>query len=789
MHVQSAFRPARRRPDPALVAALGLITFVMGWFVTGLWHVWGQPMLPWLAIPALSALTTYECWRTSCCAGLDADTRRFWGRLGLACVILVPGALSTMYDALSGPVPSQLISVRTQILFGCALALVLTALLRLPSWRRTSGDWLRFGLDTGITMIIAGTLVWHYSLSRIDFSSSPTATPPSVIVTVIVAAVSLVTFVKVAFSGAGRLDRGSLYLLSAGVAMAAAAGTIAPFILDRPYLSTGMVAFPVAEIATIVAARRQRLRRDAPPPARPVARRFSLVPYLSVGLLYVAVLRFVAPAGGEVLLLALAATAVTVLVVLRQLTTLRDNARLLDTVDASLTQLKAYQKQLDHQITHDELTGIGNRSAYADEISARLAAGEPFVVALLDLDDFKTVNDRYGHSTGDALLRTISRRLHDRLRPEDTVARLGGDEFTLLLPGLSTAETDGLLRELLTVVQAPVLEGDLEMVPRISVGLTASRPDDTAGELLRRADVAMYAAKTAGGGRWTWFDPIMDQLAADDARLAADLRQAIARDELFLLYQPIVELPHGGLAGVEALVRWRHPKHGLISPGVFIPLAERNGYIVEVGRWVVEQAVQQAARWERELGPDAPAKVSVNVSARQLGEPGFPAEMAAVLSAAGLDPARLVVEVTETAVLGTGVALEVVRALAAQGLSIALDDFGTGQSSLSLLVHCPVSWLKVDKSFVDGVTTDSPQAVIVDSLIGITEGLRMQAVAEGVETAEQAERLHQAGYRFAQGFHFARPMSEADIELLATVREPRRSPADLGSVSRTPSSR
>jgi EAL domain-containing protein (putative c-di-GMP-specific phosphodiesterase class I) len=277
----------------------------------------------------------------------------------------------------------------------------------------------------------------------------------------------------------------------------------------------------------------------------------------------------------------------------------------------------------------------------------------------------------------------------------------------------------------------------------------------------------MYAAKTAGGGRWTWFDPIMDQLAADDARLAADLRQAIVRDELFLLYQPIVELPHGRLAGVEALVRWRHPEHGLVSPGVFIPLAERDGHIVELGRWVVEQAVQQAARWQRELGPDAPAKVSVNVSARQLGEPGFPAEMAAVLSAAGLDPARLVVEVTETAVLGTGVALEVVRALAAQGLSIALDDFGTGQSSLSLLVDCPVSWLKVDKSFVDGVTTDSPQAVIVDSLIGITEGLRMQAVAEGVETAEQAERLHRAGYRFAQGFHFARPMSESDIALIA----------------------
>ncbi|GAA4926430.1 putative bifunctional diguanylate cyclase/phosphodiesterase [Actinoplanes utahensis] len=752
----------RRRLDPPLLTALSLLVFVLAWFVTGLWHVWSHPVLPWLTLPALSVVATYECARTARCTELDIDTRKFWGRLGVACAMLIPAVFSAMYDALAGPELSQMVSVRTQFCFGLALAMVLMALLRLPTWQRTRGDWLRFALDTGIIMITAGVLIWHYSLSRIDFSASPNATPRSVMVIIVVAGVSLITFVKVAFAGAGRLDQGSLYILSTGVALAAATGAVAPFIVDKPYLHTCLVSFPMSEITAILAARRQRRRRHLPPPARPAPRRFSLVPYLSVVLLYATVLHYMAPDGGEKLLMAVAATAVTVLVVLRQLTTLRDNASLLDTVDASL-------RQLDHQVTHDALTGIGNRSAYSDEITARLAAGEPFVVALLDLDDFKVINDRYGHHTGDALLQTISRRLRDRLRQEDTVARLGGDEFTLLLPGLTEAATDELLRELLAVVQAPVLDGSLEMAPRISAGVTASRPDDTAGELLRRADVAMYAAKTAGGGRWTWFDPIMDQLAASDARLAADLRQAITRDELFLLFQPIVALPHGRLAGVEALVRWRHPEHGLVSPAVFIPLAERNGHIVELGRWVLEQAIGQAVRWQREHGADAPAKVSVNVSARQLGEPGFPDEMAALLSAAGLDPARLVVEVTETAVMGTGVALETIRALAGQGLSIALDDFGTGQSSLSLLVECPVSWLKVDKSFVDGVTTPSPQAVIVDSLIGITEGLRMQAVAEGVETAEQAERLHRAGYRWAQGYHFARPLSASDISLLITA--------------------
>jgi diguanylate cyclase (GGDEF)-like protein len=742
---------------------LVLFTVVEGWFVIGLRHTWSHPVLPWLALPVMSLFATYECFRTARTTAIDVPTRRFWSLLGVACAVLAPATVSAMYDALGGPVPTQVLSIRTEVTFGLAVLIVLWALLRLPTWQRSTGDWLRFGLDTGIIVLTVGVLIWHWAPNLIGLAGSSNTTPRSILAIMVVSTVALITFIKVAFAGAGRLDRGALHILSAGVGLAAATGAIAPFVADRLYLSTSLVAFPLSQLTAFLAARRQQRHNSVRPPARSASRRFSLVPYLSVGLLYAAVLEVEIPQSGEEARMAIAATAVTVLVVLRQLTTLRDNARLLDAVDVSL-------QQLDHQLTHDALTGIGSRSAYTGELSARLAGGEPFVVALLDLDDFKVINDRYGHATGDALLQAISHRLRDRLRPVDTVARLGGDEFTLLLPGVTEADTDLLLHELLTAVQAPVLAGGLEMAPRISVGVTASRPGDTAGELLRRADVAMYAAKTAGGGRWTWFDPIMDRLADDDARLAADLRQAITRGELFLVYQPIVELPHGRLAGVEALVRWRHPEHGLVSPAVFIPLAERNGHIVELGRWVLEQAARQTARWERELGPDAPAKVSVNVSARQLGEPGFPAEVAALLSAAGVDPSRLTVEVTETAVLGTGVALEVLRALSAQGLSIALDDFGTGQSSLSLLVDCPVDWLKVDKSFVDGVTSDSPQAVIVDSLIGITEGLRMQAVAEGVETAEQAERLHRAGYRYAQGYHFARPLAETDIELLIAAQ-------------------
>jgi diguanylate cyclase (GGDEF)-like protein len=760
MHFRS-----RRPLDLPFVASLGLIAFALAWFAIGLVHAWPHPVLGWLPLPLLAAQSTFEFWRTYRSSELDDETRRFWGRLAVAGSFVIAGSLSNMMDAFGGPVITQNIGLRTQLFFGGTLAMIIWALLRLPTWQRSRSDWLRFALDSGIVVLTCGVLVWHFALDR---AAAESHSGPAIM---LIAVVSLITFLKVSSSGAGRLDRGSLRILALGVGLAAATGILTPLLVDKPHLTNSLLALPISQFCGILAARRQRFNGPAPSPERSANRRFSLVPYLAAALLYAVLLKVEIPRGGPEAMMAYAVTGLTLLVVLRQITTMRDNSRLLDTVDANLEQLRAYQKQLDHQITHDALTGISNRAAWSDEISNRLAGGEPFVVALLDLDDFKVINDRYGHHTGDALLQAISRRLREGLRPQDTVARLGGDEFTLLLPGLDEAGTEELLRGLLAGVHCPVLVDGHDLAPRVSVGVTASRDDDTAGEVLRRADVAMYAAKRAGGGRWTWFDTVMDQLADSDARLGADLRQALARDELFVVYQPIVELPDGRLSGVEALVRWRHPEHGLISPGIFIPLAETTGQIVELGRWILGQVVRQTAEWAREHGAAAPEKVSVNVSARQLSEPDFPAEVAALLAAHGLDPARLVIEVTETAVLGTDIALDAVRRLHDLGLRIALDDFGTGQSSLSLLVECPVHWLKVDKSFVDGVTTASPQAVIVDGLIGITRGLRMQAVAEGVETAGQAERLYRAGYRFAQGYHFARPMPVADIELLLTMQD------------------
>lgn len=775
----SELRPAfprgmtgRIRPQATTVAGIALCLFDLVWFVVGLVHHWAHPVVGWIPMPFGAALAAYACWRVTRRGDLAPTVRRFWGRMGLACAALAVAVVSNAADAFRGGEPTQWISPRTLGIYMIILGVAIWALLRLPTWQRTRRDWFRFTLDTGILLLATSAFMWHYSLRKLDLWTMQTGSKLPTVAITLVALVSMLAFVKVAFAGAGKLDRRALHILSYGVAASAVSGSVSVFIVDKPYLSSSFLACSIAAVSAQIAAARQfrapMSDEGDPTPVRPA----SVLPYLAAVAVSALLIAVAAPGGGEVLTIAVCAVAMTVLVMVRQFGMLRENGRLLRTVDANLQQLRDYQARLAHQVSHDTLTEIPNRALFNERVTAQLVDGRPFHVALLDLDDFKVINDRLGHGTGDALLKVVSRRLRQRLRPTDTVARLGGDEFTLLLPGRTADETTALLRELVDTVQEPVLLHGQDMVVRISAGVTTAQDGDTPEELLRRADVAMYSAKQVGGGRTTWFDPMMDKLADADAKLGHDLRQALARDELFVLYQPIVELPHGRLAGVEALVRWRHPEHGLVSPAIFIPVAERNGSIVDVGWWILEQVVRQAAEWERVYGPEAPEKVSVNISARQLGEPGFAGRVGALLKESGLTPYMLVAEVTETAVLGTGEALDAVHELHQLGMRVALDDFGTGQSSLSLLVDTPVRVLKVDKSFVDGVTLSSPQAVIVDGLIGITDGLAIEAVAEGVETAEQADRLHAVGYRFAQGFHFARPMPPEDVALLLAPVSP-----------------
>jgi diguanylate cyclase (GGDEF)-like protein len=427
----------------------------------------------------------------------------------------------------------------------------------------------------------------------------------------------------------------------------------------------------------------------------------------------------------------------------------------------------AQTRQLRRFAMHDDLTGLANRRLLRQRLRAVTPAAQ---LVLLDLDDFKVVNDRLGHAAGDEVLTAVADRLRAAVAPigpAATVARLGGDEFAVLLPQADDATTDALVGRVLAALHEPVPVGGADILVRVSAGAAA---DGGVGGLLRRADLAMYAAKT-GGLTYARYAPELDEDAMSAARLAAELREALDRGEFRLVYQPIVTLPTGELTAVEALVRWDRPAPGdPVGPGEFIPAAEDSGLIVELGDWVLREACRQGAEWRRRLGAAAPSRISVNVSPRQLREPGFAGRLAAILAGTGLPAASLAVEVTETAVFDSEPALRALHAIHDLGVRIALDDFGTGQSSLTLLQTCPADILKVDKSFIDNVTAAGRHAVIASSLISISEGLGLIAVAEGVETTAQADHLFRLGYRLAQGYHFGRPVPPQEIT--ATLREP-----------------
>jgi diguanylate cyclase (GGDEF)-like protein len=407
----------------------------------------------------------------------------------------------------------------------------------------------------------------------------------------------------------------------------------------------------------------------------------------------------------------------------------------------------------------DELTGLANRRMLEQHIRTSLTHGAAVHVALVDLDGFKGINDRLGHAVGDQLLVAVAAQLRAAVRPNDLVARLGGDEFAVFMPAATEEEADRVVERVTAVWRQPFSVGQHQLLVQGSVGVADGMGTTEPLELVRRADIAMYAAKEAGGRRHRRYRTELDEQATEHARLGAQLRRALDGGQFGLVYQPIVTLPDGQLVGVEALVRWRHPQRGLVSPAEFVPIAEQNGLVVELGHWVLEQACRQSVDWLARFGPAAPEKMSVNVSPRQLTASGFAERVAAVLAQTGLPAHRLTIEVTETAVFGGGAAVEAVNAIRALGVRVALDDFGTGHSSLGLLQTCPVDILKVDKSFVDNITLAGRHSVIAAALINVSEALNLTAIAEGVETAEQADTLFRLGYRLAQGYYFGRPVA------------------------------
>ena len=428
-------------------------------------------------------------------------------------------------------------------------------------------------------------------------------------------------------------------------------------------------------------------------------------------------------------------------------------------LERSLAQLSSLKEELRFQAYHDPLTGLANRALFIEQVDRQLSdqPDELPVVLFVDVDDFKMVNDSFGHGTGDALLIEIGQRLRGCVRNDDMAARLGGDEFGILLvDDARLSRAHAISERIITALKTPFAIGGKELRVGASIGIAASTGAvEAPQELLRNADVAMYMAKARGKGQAAVFEPAMHATMIQRHDLGAALHRAVGRDEFLLRFQPVVSLAEGVTVGAEALIRWRHPVRGVVAPADFIGVAEESDVILPIGRWVLVEACREARRWDPARG--AAPWVSVNLSARQVQQDSFLADVGAALEVSGLPPDRLVLEVTETLMMQDPEgSAEKFAALKRMGVRTAIDDFGTGYSSLSYLRKFPVDMIKIARDFVD--VADEDDWAFAHAIVSLGQRLGLKIVAEGVERAAQADRLQLMGCDYAQGYLFARPL-------------------------------
>jgi diguanylate cyclase (GGDEF)-like protein len=439
---------------------------------------------------------------------------------------------------------------------------------------------------------------------------------------------------------------------------------------------------------------------------------------------------------------------------------------------------KELEERLRYQAFHDQLTGLPNRAYMLDKIveaEQLRVQGTPSAVLFLDVDNLKAVNDNLGHEGGDTLIKLLSERMVGCVRDTDTVARLSGDEFAILLigPG-SEHQAERVAHRLINSLRAPTKIGEHLVRTGFSIGLATSATCAASGiSMLRAADLAMYAAKSSGKGRLEVFQPSHHTAHVERDAVRGELSGALDAGQLELHYQPIVDVCSQQIVGFEALLRWRHPERGLISPLEFIPLAEETGLIVPIGRWVLQEATRQAASWQNR-SPLGRLRMSVNVSVRQFQHPDLVGDVAEALQRSGLDASLLTVEITESLFAqDTDETSRKIALLKDLGVRLALDDFGTGYSSLSYLRRFPIDTLKIDKSFIDGVTTSAEGHAVVAAITQLGQTLHLEVVAEGLETAEQVAALAALECPLGQGYHFSKPLVAGDaIKLLMTGQKP-----------------
>ena len=752
--VVRAARPQRGAGLGLLIVAVACVAAVAGWLMA---RGSGSSMVPgYLGAPVAMAVSFYACQRIGSQVKLARPVRAFWRQLSHASILVLLGSCASV--AVANDDAGMTLYTAIPNVVGVFWGMF--ALGRLPLGEKTPLGWARVLLDA-VTVAVAGTLIFWY----VVLSYAPPGTDLSTRVAAGAVGVScligLVIIGKAAAVPGAPVDSLALRLLAIAPLVAVVAAVVLIAGPPGPRLAVSVLGNPLVAVAFTAAAFRQRivLARPATPVAATAKHRrtlWDMLPLLAVTTTAALVITVSArQMAGRERAVIIGAVLIVVCVVVRQLLGLRENKRLVQGI-------RAQQSELERLAMTDPLTGLANRTRFGNALAERLGGHQPATVLLIDIDDFKMINDTMGPALGDQLLYQVAQRLRQNSAGDvrDLPARLGGDEFAVLLDAEDVEIAEDAAARTLQALAEPFRVGEHQLLAHASVGVAIAGPGDSADEVLRNADIAMYAAKEAGKAAWVRFEPKMRQDVVNHARLGSELHNAIIRHELYLLYQPVFDIVTGRLHGAEALVRWKHPVRGFVSPGDFIPVAERSGLIVPLGSWVLREACEQLARWQSEYGDGAIKAINVNVAVRQLREPGFVDEVAAVLSETGLLPANLVVEITESSVADGRQVRETLNALHEMGVRLALDDFGTGQSSLSLLRAFPVDVLKLDKSFVDGIADgeDRGRLAVAAAVAQLAEYLKLSAVAEGIESEAQLERLREMGYRLGQGFYMAKPL-------------------------------
>lgn len=445
-----------------------------------------------------------------------------------------------------------------------------------------------------------------------------------------------------------------------------------------------------------------------------------------------------------------------------------------------ITERKMAEAQLIYDAFHDALTGLPNRALFFDRLShvMRSRKRHPdtiYAVLFLDMNRFKVVNDSMGHMAGDQLLVAVSQRLLKCLRAGDTLARLGGDEFAILLENIrDVSDATEISDRIQGEFRGPFMLGEREVFSTASIGIAISSDDyERPEQVLRDADIAMYQAKAVGTPSYAIFTPTMYTRTLERMELETDLRRAVERMDFIMHYQPIIDLDINRIAGFEALIRWRHPQRGLIYPLQFIPLAEETGLIVPIGQWIIEECCSQLKRWQDKYETDPPLRVSVNISTKQLSQADLIVKISNVLRTTGIDPRCLALEITESIIMeNSEAANEMMLQLKEMGVHIHIDDFGTGYSSLSYIHRFPANALKIDRSFVNKMSSSKEKMEIIRTIITLAHSLDMNVIAEGVELDDQLSQFKELKCRYGQGFLFAKPMCAEDIDSFITMERP-----------------